>query len=84
LSWFEPLARKAFRVIRYKGTSRVETEDEKLGVRGYAAGFEGLVGYINDHGPRNEVLGQALRREMRMYPEGDSGGGCKCNYSPRL
>ncbi len=34
-----------------------------------AAGFEGLVGYINDHVPRNEVLGQALRREMRMYPE---------------
>jgi len=84
LSWFEPLARKAFRVIRYKGTNRVETEHEKLGVRGYAAGFEGLVGYINDHVPRNEVLGQALRREMRMYPEGDSGVGCKCNYSPRL
>ena len=69
LSEFEALARKAFRVIRYKGANRVETEHEKLGVKGYAAGFEGLVAYINDHVPRNEVLGQALRREVRMYPE---------------
>src|SRR6266478_783015 len=69
LSDFGSLARKAFRVIRYEGTNRVETKYEKLGVKGYAAGFEGLVAYINDHVPRNEVLGQALRREMRMYPE---------------
>lgn len=69
LSDFGTLARKAFRVIRYEGTNRVETEYEKPGVKGYAAGFEGLVGYINDHVPRNEVLGQALRREVRMYPE---------------
>lgn len=69
LSAFGGLARKASRVIRYKGTNRVETEHEKLGVKGYAAGFEGLVAYINDHVPRNEVLGQALRREVRMYPE---------------
>ncbi|MEK6334509.1 MAG: ATP-binding protein [Acidobacteriota bacterium] len=69
LSEFEALARKAFRVIRYEGTNRVETEHEKLGVKGYAAGFEGLVAYVNDHVPRNEVLGQALRREVRMYPE---------------
>lgn len=69
LSEFEALARKAFRVIRYKGTNRVETEHEKPGKKGYAAGFEGLVAYINDQVPRNEVLGQALRREVRMYPE---------------
>lgn len=69
LSQFEGLARKAFRVIRYKGNNRVETEHEKPGVKGYAAGFEGLVGYINDQLPRNEAIGQALRREVRMYPE---------------
>lgn len=33
---FEALSRNAFRVIRYKGTNRVETEHEKLGVKGYA------------------------------------------------
>jgi len=69
LSQFEGLGRKGFRVIRYKGTNRVETEHEKPGVTGYAAGFEGLVGYINDQLPRNEVMGTALRKEVRMYPE---------------
>lgn len=69
MSQFEGLGRKAFRVIRYKGNNRVETEHEKPGVKGYAAGFQGLVGYINDQLPRNEAMGQALRREVRMYPE---------------
>jgi predicted HTH transcriptional regulator len=69
LSDFESLARKAVRVIRYKGVSRVETVKEKPGVKGYASGFEGLVGYINDQLPRNEVIGQALRKDVPMYPE---------------
>jgi len=69
LSDFESLARKAVRVIRYKGVNRVETVKEKPGVKGYASGFEGLIGYINDQLPRNEVIGQALRKEVLMYPE---------------
>jgi len=69
LTQFDGLSRKAFRVIRYKGNSRVETEHEKVATKGYAAGFEELVDYINDRLPRNEVLGQALRHEVRMYPE---------------
>lgn len=69
LTDFESLARKAVRVIRYKGMNRVETVREKPGVKGYAAGFEGLIGYINDQLPRNEVIGQALRKEVPMYPE---------------
>ncbi len=69
LAQFEGLSRKALRVIRYKGNTRVETEHEKLGAKGYATGFEGMVGYINDQLPRNEMMGQALRREVRMYPE---------------
>lgn len=66
---FEGLSRKAFRVIRYKGTDRVETEHERLVTKGYAVAFEGLVGYISDQLPRNEVMGKALRREVRMFPE---------------
>jgi ATP-dependent DNA helicase RecG len=63
------LGRKALRVIRYKGSSRVETEHEKPAISGYAAGFEEMVSYINDQLPRNEVLGAALRKDVRMYPE---------------
>lgn len=66
---FEWLARKALRVIIYKGTNRVETRKEQTGGKGYAIGFEGAISYINDQLPQNEQIGQALRREVRMYPE---------------
>lgn len=69
LSDFESLARKAVRVIIYKGNNRVETMKEQIGTKGYAVGFGGLIAYINDQLPRNEQLGQALRKEVRMYPE---------------
>lgn len=32
-------------------------------------GFKGAIAYINDQLPRNEQIGQALRHEVRMYPE---------------
>ncbi len=69
LSDFRSLSRKAVRVIRYKGSSRVETIKEQIGGKGYASGFEGLIEYINGLLPSNEVIGQALRKEVPMYPE---------------
>lgn len=66
---FAALKRKAMRVIQYKGNSRIETIKEQVGGKGYASGFEGLIGYVNGLLPSNEVIGQALRREMPMYPE---------------
>lgn len=69
LADFDTLARKAVRVIVYRGTGRIETLREQTGGKGYASGFAGLVSYINDQLPANEVLGQAFRKEFRMYPE---------------
>jgi ATP-dependent DNA helicase RecG len=69
LADFDSLSRKAIRVIVYKGTNRVEAIREQVGIKGYANGFEGLVRYINDQLPANEMLGQAFRSEFRMYPE---------------
>jgi len=66
---FESLSRKVPRVIVYKGNSRIETLREPEFHKGYATGFEELVRIINDQLPANEILGQALRREFRMYPE---------------
>jgi len=66
---FRRLARKALRVVIYKGTNRVETIKEQTGGKGYAVGFEGAIRYINDQLPQNEQIGQALRREVRTYPE---------------
>lgn len=66
---FDRLARKALRVIIYRGDNRVETVKEQMGGRGYAIGFEGAISFINDQLPQNEQIGQALRSEVRMYPE---------------
>ena len=66
---FRSLRRKAMRVIQYRGISRVETVKEQVGAKGYANGFEGLIGYINGLLPSNEVIEQALRKTVPMYPE---------------
>ena len=66
---FPGLSRKAVRVIQYRGTDRTKTIKEQLGEKGYAAGFEGLVGYINGVLPSNEIIGQALRKTVPIYPE---------------
>jgi predicted HTH transcriptional regulator len=69
LSDFGRLARKALRVIIYRGSNRVETLKEMTGSKGYAVGFEGAIAYINDQLPQNEHIGQALRTSVQMYPE---------------
>ena len=66
---FDRLARKAVRIIVYDGANRVNTLSEQLGKRGYAVGFEHAVAYINNRLPHNEEIGQALRKQVRMYPE---------------
>ena len=66
---FQTLRRKAMRVIQYRGTSRIETIKEQTGGKGYACGFEGLIGFINGLLPSNEVIRQALRETVPMYPE---------------
>lgn len=69
LADFGMLRRKALRVVFYKGINRVETEREQTGTRGYAVGYLGAVKYLHDRLPLNEHIGQALRREVAMYPE---------------
>ena len=68
LEAFHALRRKAVRVIQYRGVGRIETLKEQVDGRGYACGFEGLIGYINALLPGNEVIGQALRRRCRCFP----------------
>jgi ATP-dependent DNA helicase RecG len=69
LSDFGRLQRKAVRVVVYQGTGRITTLREQEGARGYAAGFERLIGFINGLLPVNEVIGQALRKSVPVYPE---------------
>jgi len=69
ISSFDRLARKALRVIIYDGDARIQTIREQDGVKGYALGFEGAISFINSQLPQNEQIGEALRKEVRMYPE---------------
>lgn len=69
LDEFNQLKRKSFRVIVYKGNSRYETIREQIGSKGYASGFKGLIGFINNLLPSNEEIGKALRKDVPMYPD---------------
>ena len=70
LQHFPTLARKAMRVVVYEGTGRHgKTSREQQGRKGYASGFEGLIDHLKTLVPRNEVIGQALRREVPMFPD---------------
>lgn len=67
---FPALERKAIRVIRYNGNSRMDAASrEQISTKGYAAGFENLIADISGLFPMNEVMGKALRKVVPMYPE---------------
>lgn len=69
LSDFQFLSRKAIRVVIYNGKNKTVPSHEQVGAKGYASGFEGLIGFINQSLPRNEVIEKALRKDVPMYPE---------------
>lgn len=68
LEEFPSLERKAIRVIHYKGQGCLETLREQIGGKGYASGFEGLIGFIMTLVPTNEVIGPALRPPCPCSP----------------
>jgi predicted HTH transcriptional regulator len=69
ISDFDTVKRKAPRVIQYDGKGKVKTLKDQEGKFGYALGFERLIKYVNDLLPTNEIIGQALRDTVSMYPE---------------
>ena len=69
LNDFPNLRRKAMRVVQYQGVGRTETWKEQGGTKGYASGFEGLIGYVSGLLPSNEVIAQGLRRDVSMFPK---------------
>ena len=62
------VARKAPRVIVHEGQSKLETRLDQVGTKGYAVGLELLLEFLNGLIPANEVIGQALRTETKMFP----------------
>jgi ATP-dependent DNA helicase RecG len=66
---FADVSRKAPRVVVYSGPSKIETKIDQQGMKGYAVGFQGLVRFIMSQLPQNEVVRDALRREVKLVPE---------------
>lgn len=69
LEEFSGVYRKAPRVIVYEGAGKLNTRHDKMGSKGYAVGFEGLIDYINGLIPANEVIEKAIRKSVKMFPE---------------
>ena len=63
------IARKAVRFVAYDGPNRAATVIHRLdSQKGYANGFESLIGYIDGLVPRNEHIGKAFREDRALYP----------------
>jgi len=69
LSDFPDVSRKAARVVVYSGTSKVNTKLDQPGERGYASGFRGLVRFVMEQLPQNEVIEDAIRKEQKLVPD---------------
>jgi ATP-dependent DNA helicase RecG len=68
LKLFKALKRKSIRVIVYRDTSRINAMKEQEGAKGYASGFEGLIEFIMNELPENEIIESALRKKAKVYP----------------
>jgi predicted HTH transcriptional regulator len=69
LNSFKSLYRKIVRVIIYKNNSRINAIKEEGILKGYATGFEGMISYIMDQLPTNEVIEAPLRQQLKIYPD---------------
>ncbi|HKO41669.1 MAG TPA: ATP-binding protein [Pyrinomonadaceae bacterium] len=68
LDQFPDLKRKAPRFIVYEGTDKLKVRLDRVGNKGYAVGFSGLIDFISNQIPSNEFMGKAYRVEMKMFP----------------
>lgn len=68
ISQFSHLHRKAPRVVRYDGNTRVSAIREQAGISGYAVGFTTLLDFVNGQLPRQEQIGAGLREEKLSFP----------------
>lgn len=63
------LARKASRIIIYKGSDKLEVQDDKFDLRGYAVAFDSLIEFIHSSAPQNHFVEHVIREEVKMFPK---------------
>ena len=65
---FPTVARKAIRVVQYEDDTKVKILKEYNGTKGYAVGFEGLMGFLEALLPSEEVITETIRKTVTKYP----------------
>ena len=68
LSEFPTVARKAVRVVQYEDDTKLKILKEFNGTKGYAVGFEGLMGFLEALLPSEEVITETVRKTVTKYP----------------
>ncbi|MBP8299090.1 MAG: putative DNA binding domain-containing protein [Planctomycetes bacterium] len=69
LSTFPDVQRKATRIVAYSGTSKLSTSRDITSQSGYAVGFQDLVQFVDSQLPQNQVIEDALRKEVKLVPQ---------------
>jgi ATP-dependent DNA helicase RecG len=69
LADFPDVSRKAARIVVYSTISKLQTKLDQTWESGYAAGFRALVAFVMGQLPQNEVVEEAIRREVKLLPE---------------
>lgn len=66
---FPDITRKAPRVVVYTSNSKLDTRIDRVGQKGYAVGFQGLVSFVLEQMPQNEIIENALRKKVKVLPD---------------
>ncbi len=65
---FSGKERYAVRVVKYKGPNRLDGDKEKEFFRGYGTGFQDIFNYVLGELPTSEVIKDAIRKDVWVYP----------------
>jgi ATP-dependent DNA helicase RecG len=68
LSAFPGLARKALRIVFYRGKDKTEPINEHVENSGYAVSFQKVLELLNRGLPTSEIIRKALRDSVPVYP----------------
>lgn len=67
ITQFPSIASKSIRVIKYAGVDKRKSEEERIGKRGYAHGFPGMLAYISRRLPKEEKYEGGVRKVVNQY-----------------
>lgn len=68
ISEFPSISRKAIRVVQYEDNTKLKILKEYNVTKGYAVGFEGLMGFLEALLPSEEIITETVRKTVTKYP----------------